>query len=495
MHRSSNRPQSPFELAERGLFADASKAIDALPSPSISLQVLRAELDAHTASPAAAQQRAELLLAKTLPSSESAACWAVVGHAAFKAGRLHHGLRGMDRALESAMASGNAKLEYRIRDRLAFSLLNCVGAETARAGMARLRQSALRAGDIASIVSFHIFAGAVDARQGRLPSSLSNLAIGRDLLQKFDNEWLRGRLEITSGVACMLLSDYAAATKHLEQARQAALRSGSKELSIAATGNLATLMLAGRDFDHTRALLAELSAEIQRTGSVSSKLSVSDTALQLALAEGDLPGAISIDDDSAEVVSEAEPGSLHRLWYLVDKVRLSYAKGEAQAGLKVALDALPYVQRSSDIDLWRRLKLLVAEGLGRIGTPLEGAKSLREAVSGLPSCSVEITAEKFRVAGHLSAREDADAAVSYFNQAQQILQDVRNLNASEEVRRSIKETIGGRPPAVCVHEFEAEQVVTLLQTSSYTPLLARGLMSWAASRESFDWAAIEEIDA
>jgi DNA-binding NtrC family response regulator len=497
MRGPSNETLTPFELAERGLFAQAAGGIDALEETSLGLKVLRAELEAHIASPAEARVRAESLLKERLSPKESAACWAVVGHAELKTGQLHHGLRAMDRALEAAAACRNPLLEARIRDRLAFSLLNSVGTEAASVEMPRLRQCALRAGDPTSLVAFHILAGAFNARRGHLPSAFAHLDVGRGLLQKFENEWLRGRLAIIASIASMLQSDYATARQHIDEAYSAARRSGSRELLIPAIGNLALLTLAKQDLRETNELLHELLSEIRKSGSVHIALNVRSTILQVALAEADFPKAKGVDSAASSLVSGAPADSLYKLWYLLDRVRLLYAVGDVEAGLAIATDTLPHIQRTSDIDLWRRMKLIAAEGLGRVGRHLEGAICMLEAVSGPPSCPVETTAEMFRVAGRLVAVEDADAARRHFSQAEQILEGVGNLNGSEEVRRDAKETLGALPDHSPANQafHQTDQIVTLLQTSTNTPLLARGLLSWAASSNCFQSGALIEIDS
>ncbi len=496
MNQGHADSSTPFELADLGLFSKAADAIDRLNDLPLGVRVLRAELDAHLVSPSAARARAESLLTEQLPPRESAACWAVVGHAALKTGHLHHGLRAMDRALESAAASREPHLEARIRDRLAFALLNSVGAEAASVEMSKLRQSAMRSGDARSMTAFHILAAAINARRGHFPSALEHLELARELLQKYENQWLRGRLAIIATASSILQSDYAAAMRHVKEAQDAARQSGSRELLIPAIGNLAVVTLAQRDLKQTNGLLDELLSEVKRLGSINTELNVHDTMLQLALAEGDLEKAKAIDARALSLVSEAEGASLYKLWYLVSKVRLLYAAGDARAGLAVATDSLQQIQRASDIDLWRRMKLFAAEGLGRVGRPLEGARCMLEAVTGSPSCPIEISAEMFRVAGRLTAIEDQSAARHHFNQAEVILQGVGNLNGCEEVRRDFKETIDASRGDSLVPQtiLQTDQIVTLLQTSANTPLLARGLLSWISASNCFQSAAIIESD-
>lgn len=495
--QSSDHTSSPYELADRGLFSSAAEAIDRLCDLPAGLRVLRVELEAHIASPAAARTKAELLLTEDLSPKECAACWAVVGSAALKAGQLQDGLRAMDLALESAATTQEPLLEARIRDRLAYALLNSVGVEAASVEMPRLRQCAMRSGDARSLASFHNLAGAINARRGHFPSAFAHFGISRRLLQKFENEWLRGRLAINSAAVSLLQSDYAGAMQHIEEAQAAARRSASRETLIPAIGNLAILTLARRDFKQTKELLNELLSEVRRFGGVSYELAVHDSMLDLALSEGNLEDAKAIDDAAASLISKANGVPLQQLWYLLGRVRLLYALGDVEAGLSIAIDALPRIQQASDLDLWRRTKLIAAEGLGRVGRPIEGARWMLEAVTGPPSYPIELTAEMFRVAGRLAAAEDTSAARRHFNQAEYILEGVGNFNGLEEVRRDMAETIGALPDGAPVADpFQGgDRIVTLLQTSTNKLLLARGLLSWIISSDCFRGAAIIEIDS
>ncbi len=498
--RSPHDSNSPQELASQGLFAQAAEQIDKIVTPSLTLRVLRAELEGHIVSAFAAREQAESLLSEQLALRDRATCMGLVGNAALKSGDLNAGLRAMNRGLESAALAGEALVEARLRDRFVSSLLHSVSAEAASAELSRLRQCAVRAGDARSLTAFHILAGSIGVRRGEYANASGHLEISRGLLQRFRNEWLRGRLAIVSTATAILQSDYAAAMRHIEEARNAARLSGSKEILIPAIGNLALLTLASRQFDKTRSLLDELSREVRNSGSISTLLNVHGHAMQVAIAEGKLEEAKAIEGAAAYVVSKSDPLALQQLWFAVDRARLCYARGEATAGLELALKILANIKRESDVDLWRRANLLAAEGLGRLNRACEGALHLLAVLKGPTHCPIEIVADLFRVEGRLVATENPEAARSYFSDAERILGGIGNLTGKDEVRRDAREslttcageqTIGSVPSQF----HHVDRVLAAFEVGAIPPLFAKELFAWVSSSALFESAMVIETPA
>ncbi|MDP3719256.1 MAG: sigma-54 dependent transcriptional regulator [Acidobacteriota bacterium] len=121
-----------------------------------------------------------------------------------------------------------------------------------------------------------------------------------------------------------------------------------------------------------------------------------------------------------------------------------YRTGQADAGVALALDAIPRIERMADRNLLERMQLLAAEGLGRIGRVREGAQLMADAVTANPEPPLEMLAEASRVAGRLTAQDDPAAAAGHFARAARILHAVGNLSAGGEIQRDLRDS-GARP--------------------------------------------------
>ncbi len=197
--------------------------------------------------------------------------------------------------------------------------------------------------------------------------------------------------------------------------------------------------------------------------------------------------------------------SYYGLWHLLTRVKWLYRTDQADAGVAVAMDAMPRIERMADRNLLERMQLLAAEGLGRIGRVGEGAQLMAAAVTANPDPPLEMMAEASRVAGRLTAHDDPAAAASHFDRATRILHRVGNLTACAEVQRDAREvtdraavlgafTTGRgddgalmvredpppdrdhRPPAAAF----AERIAALIDLAAHPPLLAAETLSLIA---------------
>ena len=159
---------------------------------------------------------------------------------------------------------------------------------------------------------------------------------------------------------------------------------------------------------------------------------------------------MSMDQDAslqAEAISRlldqpANKDSYYGLWHLHTRVKWLYRTGAAEDGVATAMEAIPRIERMADRNLLERMRLLAAEGLGRTGRHIEGARMWAEAVIENPDPPLEIMAEASSVAGRLAAPDDAAAALDHFDRAGRILQSVGNLTALAEAERDAIETLG-----------------------------------------------------
>mgnify|MGYP003863768291 CR=1 FL=1 len=250
----------------------------------------------------------------------------------------------------------------------------------------------------------------------------------------------------------------------------------------------------------------------------SAELGIRDGMLQYALASDNLQLASEIAGQTHARSLEIEGGhSYYGLWHLLTRVKWLYRTEQADAGVAVAMDAIPRIERMADRNLLERMTLLAAEGLGRVGRAVEGAELMASAVSANPDPPLEMMAEVARVAGRLAAHDDPVAAASHFDRASRILRSVGNLTACAEIERDAREAAehtamlrtidtGGderlmvredppprarpdrRPPAASF----TERIATLIDLAAHPPLLATETLSLIVETEATLHARIVE---
>ncbi len=195
-------------------------------------------------------------------------------------------------------------------------------------------------------------------------------------------------------------------------------------------------------------------------------------------------------------------GSYYGLWHLLTRVKWLYRTGEADAGVALALDALPRIERMADRNLLERMMLLAAEGLGRVGRHAEGAALMAHAVRANPDPPLEMLAEAERIAGRLAAADSHEAAHAHFGRAGRIVQAIGNLTAVTEIARDAAETMrrpadeaadrhppDPRPPAAPL----AERIAALLDLAAHPPLLASETLGLLADTGAALGGAVVEI--
>lgn len=205
--------------------------------------------------------------------------------------------------------------------------------------------------------------------------------------------------------------------------------------------------------------------------------------------------------------------SYYGLWHLLTRVKWLYRTGQAEAGVAVAMDAIPRIERMADRNLLERMQLLAAEGLGRTGRDTDGARLMADAVAANPEPPLEMLAEVSRVAGRLTARGDPAAAAGYFERAARILHAVGNLTAGSEVQRDFRDTgagprgVNGAPAAAMVRDDPppqppadlgppiaalTERIAALIDLAAHPPLLGAETLSLIADTRTALYARIVE---
>jgi tetratricopeptide (TPR) repeat protein len=361
---------SVHELIFKGLFKDARHLINKASHLSSGLRVAMAQLEMHLGSRAKGQEMALELLGQRLSDEETSSCWEVVGRACLSVGHIDEGLRAMAKALNASSATQDARIEGRVRAQYAHALLRWVGTEAAELEIPHLRQVALRAGDATAMVSVHTLVAEINAQRGLVLAANGSISTARGLLASFDNVWQQGRLAIISTGTSILQSDYTDALEHTKEALACGDRSGSHDIRIPALGNLAFIKLALGEFDESRTALRELLDEMVKSGKSLMEISTRDTEMQLAIAEGDAEQAERIEQLISSLIQNAgSRDSYYELWHFWTRVKWLYMREDFQAGLKLAVEAIPKIERIGGRHLLGRLRLLAAEGFASAEMP------------------------------------------------------------------------------------------------------------------------------
>jgi DNA-binding NtrC family response regulator len=367
------------------------------------------------------------------------------------------------------------------------ALTSWIGPEAASVEAASVRRLVTRAGIPELTVRFHLVLAEIAAKQSLLRKAQRQLDIAKELLSSYPNRFLETERAIRAGAICSLASDPSGAAAFAEQAIELAVECGAPTLEVVARSNLAHAFLS---LGRLRPCHQELSKALDlcRTKG-SAELGILDGLLQYAIASDDARLAHDVAKATHEHSLSIDSGySYYGLWHLLTRVKLLYRTGQADAGVAIAMDAIPRIERMADRNLLERMQLLAAEGLGRIGRATEGAQLVAAAVGANPDPPLEMMAEAARVTGRLTALDDPAAATGHFGRAARILHAVGNLTASAEIARDAGETAGPagsaaidlRPPAAGL----TERIAALIDLAAHPPLLAAETLALIADTQA-----------
>ena len=378
------------------------------------------------------------------------------------------------------------------------ALASWVGPEAASLEVAKSRKQVVSAGVPNLMIRFHLAVAQIAAKRGYLQRARHHLDVANSLLVNFPNEYLKAELALIASAVSTLGSDIGGAIAFAFRAIELAKSCGAPTLEVVARTNLGHAQLAHGDLE---AGLSQLNTTLAlcRVGG-GAELGIRDGLLQHALAAGLVETAAEIADGTLQLSSALQSGqSYYGLWHLLTRVKWLYRTGDAAAGLALALDSLPTIERMADLNLLERMKLLAAEGLGRVGRPDEGAVVMAEAFGSNPDPPLEMIAEASRVAGRLAAFDDPVVAATHFDRAARIFHGVGNLTARAEVDRDAAEATR-RPPGRDSDHGRADQrpptaplverIATLIDLAAHPPLLATETLSLLADTHAVCSAAI-----
>ena len=136
-----------------------------------------------------------------------------------------------------------------------------------------------------------------------------------------------------------------------------------------------------------------------------SRLIITDTLMQIAIAQGDLPRA-SQCVATAEKLGEFETDDYLWLWHLSTRCQLLARQNQGSAALALIATHRSEVQKTRDYRLGTRFKWIEVEALIAAGNPLEAATMLSALLQPAPKHTLETEAELSRLCSMLSKRSE-----------------------------------------------------------------------------------------
>ena len=460
-----------------------------------------------------------MLLRRELSPEDRVRCLVVAGTGLLRSGVTDEGRAHLVRAVDSAEGIDDS-IACHARVWQVAGLASWVGPEAASLEVSATRRLVTTVGKPEHTIRFHLTLAEIAAKHALLRRAKRHLDVASELLSSYPNQFLIGEHAIRAGAISALSSDLEGAAAYAIKAIDLAVQAGAPTLEVVARSNLAHVFLAqGTIVECGKELSTALT--LCRSGG-SAELGIRDGLLQQAMAS-ELPDvARRMAEETFEKSLGVNGGySYYGLWHLLTRVKWLYRTGDAEGGVALAMDAIPRIERMADRNLLERMKLLAAEGLGRVGKATEGASLMAEAVNANPDPPLEMLAEAARVAGRLSADHDRSAAIAHFERAGRILQSVGNLTARAEIQRDAIETISGlslseTPPSITGHHAVAprtdagptratdgrpaaaplaERIAALVDFAAHPPLLATETLALIADTESVAHATIAELRA
>ena len=461
-------------------------------------QVLRAELFSQTGAVEDALRRAEQLIGqKGLSTKQRCRLRDVLGVSNYRKGLYTKGHEHYRRGIELAETGGELESECRLRVHLLRNQNHWVGAQQASVALGLLRTKVHRLGNPSISLEFQLGLTELAAKLGLGTRARTHLNAAVSLLATVSDRSIHGDVKIAEIALDALDSNVESALQRGFELVAIAEDTGGESARFGAATNLGhLLLLQSRPSEALDWLKRGLK---ERSFGGGPEIALRDTLMFLHLAQSHTAEA-ELEAQIIERLLEqtGTHDSYMGLWHLVTRVKLLFRTGDHDAGLALALGALPRVKRIADLNLLARMKLLAAEGLGRVGRAGDGARLLAEAVSGNSDPPLEMMAEAARVAGRLSSADNHAAALSHFDRAERILAGVGNLTARAEIQRDALETVpshrrdapvltGANTGGFTVHEDEqptrpvdtrpaaatvTERIAALIDVAAHPPLLA-----------------------
>jgi len=502
-----NKGNDPYSLLASGHYKDALTALGQV-STRRSLftdeQILKTELMSLTGAVESVIPIAESLLSQRgLAVPQRCRLRDVLGVSHYRKGHLAKGAEHYRRGIELAELEGELNSECKLRLHLLRNQNHWIGPHQAFMQLGALRRKVHRVANPSLTLTFQVALAEMAAKLGLRWRARKHLNVAKALLPTVNDRGLLADVKLAEIALSAWESDVAAALQHAFDLVPIAEETGSESARFGASTNLGHLLhLQGRTDEALRWLRHGLS---DRNFGGGPEIALRDTLMSLMITQGLFNEACAEAATIRQMLdTTSSHDSYYGLWHLLTRVKLLYRTGEAEAGVAVAMDAIPRIERMADRNLLERMQLLAAEGLGRVGRATDGAYLMASAVSANPDPPLEMIAEASRVAGRLAAHDDPAAAAGHFARAARILQSVGNLTAGAEIARDAGEAGAAlvhddppprlpdrRPPAAPL----TERLAALIDLAAHPPLLATETLSLIADTGAALHARIIETAA
>ena len=495
---ASDDPHSLFEIGQYKSAVAALARVSSRRQLLTDEQIIRAELLSITDSVDLSLQLAENLLSlQKLSVPQRCRLRDVLGTCSFRKFLFSKGLEHYTRGIALAESGGHLKSECVLRVRLLRNQVRHLGGYQATTNLAVVRRKIYQLADQTVSLEFQLVLTELAAKLGLYPRAHHHLRAAKSLSATVVNKGLQAEVMVAELVLTSYESNLSDALELALQLRSLAEETGIQTAKAVASNNLGHLLSAHSRFDEAISVLQESLEESLLTGRTG--IVQRDTLMFLLMSTDREEDARLQAEAISELIKQpAIRDSYYGLWHLATRVKWLYRSGQNNAGLALAMESLPRIERMADRNLLERMKLLSAEGLGRCGKAAQAAKLMAEAVNANPDPPLDIVAEASRVAGRLAAQDDPAAAVGHFERAGRILQSVGNLTGRAEVQRDTLETITSerrllslsdqRPPAASL----TERIAALVDLAVHPPLLATETLSLIADTDAVLEAAILE---
>ena len=432
-------------LYATGYYARALHALEVTTShrtPTVDDEILRAELFALIGEPTKGAGLAERLLKQRgLSPLQKCRLLEIRGRFAFWSGQHQQGLVAYKDAIELAERQLLVAEECHLRVRLFYQQIHWLGPQQAAADVSQLRRKVHNLSDPTVSASFQLGLVELAAKLGLLSRARRHLETAKALLDAVTDNAIHSHATLTEIALAAFEGNPSEALRLAFQLAPFADEIGDDSIRFGVFGNLAHLLGIQARYDEALEWLDKALHKRHLGGGV--EIPLRDTLMQIHLWNESLDEAGIQADVVNNLISDSEDAdSFYGLWHLITRVKWLYRIGDAQAGLDLAMTALPRIEKMADPNLLERMNLLAADGLGRVGKSLDAAKLMANAVNANGDPPLEIVAEAARVTGRLTAPENTGASLAHFERSLNILQSAGNFATAEEVCREVEEIFG-----------------------------------------------------
>src|SRR5688572_28984014 len=432
-------------LYATGYYARALHALEVTTShrtPTVDDEILRAELFALIGETTKGASLAERLLKQRgLSPMQKCRLLEIRGRFAFWSGQHQQGLVAYKDAIELAERQLLVAEECHLRVRLFYQQIHWLGPQQAAADVSQLRRKVHNLSDPTVSASFQLGLVELAAKLGLLSRARRHLETAKALLDAVTDRAVHSHATLTEIALAAFEGNPSEALRLAFQLAPFADEIGDDNVRFGVFGNLAHLLGIQARYDEALEWLDKALHKRHLGGGV--EIPLRDTLMQIHLWNESLDEAGIQADVVNNLISDSEDAdSFYGLWHLITRVKWLYRMDDAQAGLDLAMTALPRIEKMADPNLLERMNLLAADGLGRVGKNLDAAKLMANAVNANGDPPLEIVAEAARVAGRLTAPENTGASLAHFERSLNILQSAGNFATAEEVCREVEEIFG-----------------------------------------------------